>query len=72
MLSQPDEEAVRAEKKAFAMDMLQNLNLHTVFPSLSTTDQRAHQTVLENLNDEVQADLNAALYGKDDMLPIDD
>ncbi len=31
-LRQPDEEAVRAEKKAFVTDVLQNLNLHMVFP----------------------------------------
>ncbi len=54
------------------MDVLQNLNLHTVFPSLSIADQKAHQTALENLNNEPQIDPNATLYGKDDMLPIDD
>ncbi len=63
---------MRAEKKAFVMDVLQNLNLHTVFPSLSIADRKAHQMVLENINDEAQIDLNAALYGKDDVLPSDD
>ncbi len=53
MLRQPDEEAVRAEKKAFMMDVLQNLNLHMVFPSLNMADRKA------------------PLYGKDNVLPID-
>ncbi len=52
--------------------MLSNLNLYTVFLVLSTANQKAHQTALENLNDEALADLNAPLYGKDDVLPFDD
>ncbi len=53
-------------------DVLSTLNLHTVFPILSAADRRAHQMVLENLNDEAQNDASAPLYRKDDMLPIDD
>ncbi len=53
-------------------DLLSNLNLHTVFPVLSIADWKAHQVALENLNDRVLADPNAALYGKDNVLPIDD
>ncbi len=53
-------------------DVLSNLNLHMVFLILSTADRKAHQMVLENLNDEAQLDPNAPLYGKDDVLPIDD
>ncbi len=72
MLRQLEEEAERAEKKAFVTDVLSNLNLHMVFPVLTGADQKTHQTALENLNDEALTDPNAALYGKDDMLPIDD
>ncbi len=72
MLRQPEEEAVRAERKALMMDMLQNRNLHMVFPLLTLADRRAHQTALENLNDEAEADVSAALYGEDDVLLIDD
>ncbi len=72
MLRQPNEEAVRAEKKAFATDVLENLHLHMVLPSLATPDRRAHPMALEILNDEAQTDPNAALYGKDDVLLLDD
>ncbi len=71
MLQQLEEEAERAEKKAFVADVLSNLSLHMVFPILSSTDRKTYQTVLENINDEVLANPNAALYGKDDVLPID-
>ncbi len=52
--------------------MLSNLNLHTVFPVLTGADWRLHQTALENLNNEALNDPSAPLYGKDDVLPIDD
>ncbi len=72
MLRQPDEDAARAEKKALAADLLHNLNLHTVFPSLDNTDRRAHKAVLENLIEEAQTDSNAALYGNEDVWPINE
>ncbi len=52
--------------------MLSNLNLHTVFPVLTSADRKLHQMALENLNDKAQNDPSAPLYGKDDVLPIDD
>ncbi len=41
--------------KALVTDLLSTLNLHTVFLVLTSADQKVHQAVLENLNDEVEA-----------------
>ncbi len=58
--------------KAVVTDVLSTLDLHTVFPVLTSANWRLHQMVLENLNDEAQNDVSALLYGKNDVLLIDD
>ncbi len=63
LLRQPDEDAVRAEKKALVVDVLHNLNLHMVLLSLGNADWKVHQTVPENLIEQAQNDPNAASMG---------
>ncbi len=49
-LRQPEEEVESAKTKALVTDVLSTLNLHTVFPVLTSANRKLHQTALENLN----------------------
>ncbi len=71
MLRQPDDEVAQAEKKALAVDALQNLNLQTVFLLLTHADWAQHQVALQGIIDESKDDLQADLYGKSNALPLD-
>ncbi|MCP4549438.1 MAG: hypothetical protein GY835_23530, partial [bacterium] len=71
-LRQPDEEADQAKAKATMKGLFSSLHLHQVFPKLKTADLKAREVQLQLLQDEAADQPTAQLYGKNDVLPLND